>query len=209
MAITEDNAFELPKLRSSFALEVSARVCALYFESHRLTNPKERHGVSGEWQRRWYNPLLFSPSYQYLFSLLTQGAIFLIYRILRCQVLPLSAIGCSPCLCSDQQKACKSPLCQYLIWGQALTRIQVVICTLSQTADTNPCEVLSVIRDDDVGIAPCTVLSKELLTLSRKRLPHAVVPGQKILQQELHTSALVESMPKSRSMMLWTENYTG
>ncbi|KAF4983991.1 hypothetical protein FDECE_17176 [Fusarium decemcellulare] len=82
MAITDDNAFELPKLRSSFSFEVT--FCTLVFFA--------------AWaDGRYANPVF-----------------------------------------------------------AAVSKKHVVICALSQTTnDTNPCEVLSVIRDDDVETSAC------------------------------------------------------
>jgi hypothetical protein len=138
MAIADDNAFELPKLRSSFILENDTE----FLENDNVAE---------------------------------------FFDVKFCPYQPLDA----------------APV------FAAISKKHVVICTLSQTSDSNPCEVLSVIRDDDVGIAQCTIPALPTsLTLHRKGLLLAVVPGQRIRKQERHTFALVELMLKSRSMML-------
>ncbi|KAF5025192.1 hypothetical protein F66182_2768 [Fusarium sp. NRRL 66182] len=97
MAITDDNAFELPKLRSSFALEFfDVKFCP-------------------------YQPLDAAP----VFAAVSKKHVSL------------------PWIGPPRENK------------QLLTLGQVVICTLSQTADANPCEVLSVIRDDDEEASAC------------------------------------------------------
>ncbi|KAF4446487.1 hypothetical protein F53441_9891 [Fusarium austroafricanum] len=90
MAITDDNAFELPKLRSSFALENDTE----FLENDNVAE---------------------------------------FFDVKFCPYQPLDA----------------API------FAAISKKHVVLCTLSQTADGNPCEVLSVIRDDDEEASAC------------------------------------------------------
>ncbi|KAF5969961.1 extra sex combs [Fusarium coicis] len=87
MAIADDNAFELPKLRSSFSLENDTE----FLENDNVAE---------------------------------------FFDVKFCPYQPLDA----------------QPV------FAAISKKHVVICTLSQTADNNPCEVLSVIRDDDQDV---------------------------------------------------------
>ncbi|KAF4952384.1 hypothetical protein FGADI_6816 [Fusarium gaditjirri] len=89
MAITDENAFELPKLRSSFSLENDTE----FLENDNVAE---------------------------------------FFDVKFCPYQPLDA---QPVFAAISKKHASLP--------------SVVICTLSQTADNNPCEVLSVIRDDD------------------------------------------------------------
>ncbi|KAL6920777.1 hypothetical protein FSHL1_004754 [Fusarium sambucinum] len=90
MAITDDNAFELPKLRSSFILENDTE----FLENDNVAE---------------------------------------FFDVKFCPYQPLDA----------------PPV------FAAISKKHVVICTLSQTTDSNPCEVLSVIRDDDDEASAC------------------------------------------------------
>ncbi|UPL02663.1 hypothetical protein LCI18_013597 [Fusarium solani-melongenae] len=91
MAIADDNAFELPKLRSSFGFENDAE----YLENDNVAE---------------------------------------FFDVKFCPYQPLDA----------------SPV------FAAVSKKHVVICRLNQTSnDTTPCEVLSVIRDDDVEASAC------------------------------------------------------
>ncbi|KAF5635182.1 hypothetical protein F25303_8553 [Fusarium sp. NRRL 25303] len=90
MAIADDNAFELPKLRSSFSLENDTE----FLENDNVAE---------------------------------------FFDVKFCPYQPLDA----------------QPV------FAAISKKHVVICTLSHTADNNPCEVLSVIRDDDDEASAC------------------------------------------------------